>query len=61
MKESNTSEASFAATSTDLRLSTSFGDTSISQLYGSQANNKFSSGVVGSEVILSARNAMKNR
>lgn len=61
VKESSASESPLASTSTDVRLATSLSDTSAIHLPGGQTNNKVASGIVGSDLMLSATNAMKNR
>ncbi|EFO28334.2 hypothetical protein LOAG_00153 [Loa loa] len=61
VKESITSKAAFASTNTDVRLPASLSDASVAHLPGGQTNNKVVSGIIGSDVILSATNTMKNR
>ncbi|MCP9265968.1 HECD1 [Dirofilaria immitis] len=61
MKENSTSEAPLASTTADVRIATSRNDASVVYLPGGQTNNKVISGVVGSDLMLSATNVIKNR
>lgn len=60
-KESTVSEASLGSANADICLATSFSDNSVAHLPGGQSNNKVVSGIVGSDLMLSTINAMKNR
>lgn len=59
--ESIASETLLDLRNTDVRLATSLSDASVAHLPGGRTNNKVVSGIVGSDLVISATNAMKNR
>uniref|UniRef100_A0A158Q903 E3 ubiquitin-protein ligase n=1 Tax=Elaeophora elaphi TaxID=1147741 RepID=A0A158Q903_9BILA len=60
-KESSSNETPLSSINTDIRLATSLSDASVAHLPGGQTNNKFVSGIVGSDLTPGATSAIKNR
>ncbi|CAG9534153.1 unnamed protein product [Cercopithifilaria johnstoni] len=60
-KESFLNKGLLVSTNTDVRLAALLSDSRVAHLPGGQTNNKVVSGIIGSDSMFSATNAMKNR